>query len=331
MDLIISKELTEEDFKYFTSLFEFNISIWYPFSSYLTANSIISTHKGGFDPNGYFTKKKTIWKLINNENRILGFSVATEKRGGSVKFGPTIVVKDYRNQGIGSFFRFLLENYYRDLGCRKAYLTTNASNTTVISYLIKLGYKIELHLKQHYTKKDDEIVLSKFLASETTINQIISTKLIIKNKHFDKLVIDYLLKYYDEIDEAFFENIEKTISNEFVKSEQSFIEKQKLKFDFTEDNFFAIVSPKRGGCVKISPLVLSGNKETDSKNIRNLLSSFDTLLYHKFYTFIPIERNYDRELLESCGFEIEGMFSKPYRSNIDMFIISFFMKGQSNE
>lgn len=330
MNLRITTDLTEEDFNYFITLFEFNVSTWYPYSSQLTANSIISIHKKGIDPNGYFTKRKSIWKLINDENIILGFSVATEKRGGSVKFGPTMVVKDYRNQGIGSQFRLLLEDHYRKLGYRKVYLTTNSSNTAVLSYLMKLGYKIELHLKQHYTIKDDEIVLSKFLNADINFEQIKNEK-VINNSSFNKLVIDYLLKYYDEVDEDFFNNLERTISCEFIKTEQSFIDKQKIKFDFTEDEFFAIVSPKRGGCIKICPLVFSGDRNNDTKNIKKLLNSFDTNQYHKFYTFVPIEKNYDRKLLEFCGFKIEGVFRKPYKKDVDMFIISFLVKGLDNE
>lgn len=328
--MTITSNLTEKDFEYFIKLFEFNISTLYPFSSKLTAKSIIETHKTGFDPNGYFTKFKTLWKLVSEDGLTLGFSVVTEKRGGSVKFGPSIVVKDYRHQGYGSVLRTLLEDHYRELGYRKSYLTTNATNTNAFSYLLKIGYKIELHLKQHYTKADDEIVLSKFLNENQDFKYSkpeLSKEII---NDFGEYVTEYLAENYEEIDNTFYNNLTKSISSEFIKTEESFIKKNKIKFEFKEDNFFAITSPKRGGCIKISPLVLSGSETNDLKNIEKIVSFFQSSLYHKFYTFIPVNRVYDRKILEKYGFIIEGVFREPYKKGVDMFIVSLF-KIKNNE
>jgi RimJ/RimL family protein N-acetyltransferase len=319
-ELSISYELTEKDFNLFIGLFEINISTYYPFSSDRTAKAIVEIHKKGIDLNGYFTKKKTIWKLIDEDNNVLGFSVATEKRGGSVKIGPTAIVYDFRRQGYGSKFKECLENYYKNKGYRKIYLTTNTKNEAVHSYLTKIGYKTELHLMKHYTTDSNEFVLSKFLNEKfISDNTIISDENI---KKFGKNVVDYLVQYYDEIDNTFFVNLDNSISSNFDKDENSFISKKKLKFDFREDNFFAITSPKRGGCVKICPLILSGNNEKDKENILKIIKVFDSKQFHKFYTFIPIDCVNDRKLLVNCNFKVEGMFSSPYKDGIDMLMVS---------
>jgi hypothetical protein len=230
-------------------------------------------------------------------------------------------VEGFRSQGYGSKFKECLENCYKEQGYRKIYLTTNTKNKAVHSYLTKIGYKTELHLKKHYTKDSDEFVLSKFLDKQSLPKgtaQISDDNI----KKFSKPVIDYLVKYYDDIDDTFFSNLEKSISTDFEKDENSFISKKKLKFDFREDKFFAITSPKRGGCVKISPLILSGNIEQDRTNIFKVIDLFPLNHYHKFYTFVPLDCVNDRKILESFGFEVEGEFSAPYKSGVDMLMVS---------
>lgn len=147
MNLKISNTLTSSDFESFKALFQESITPLYPNSSEKSANSIIQKHQLGIDPDGYFTIKKTIWKGINDNNEVVAFTVISEKRGGSIKFGPTIVNKAKRGTGIGSSFRSLVESEYSSRGFRKSYSTTNLSNLAAILYILKIGYKIELHLK----------------------------------------------------------------------------------------------------------------------------------------------------------------------------------------
>ncbi|MDR2652368.1 MAG: hypothetical protein LBC68_08670 [Prevotellaceae bacterium] len=185
-----------------------------------TAESIIEKHKLGVDNNGYFTKKKTIWKGLDESNNIVAFTVVSEKRGGSIKFGPTIVDKTKIRQGIGSNFRLLVENYYQNLGYRKAYSTTNIKNYPAIYYILKIGYKIELHLQKHYSKYSDELVLSKML-NPTCRNEKIS-----QIQNISKYIANYMTTYYDEIDDAFFENINKTATTNHSFTEDCFVEKK---------------------------------------------------------------------------------------------------------
>lgn len=97
----VSAELNGQDFELFRSLHAESISHLYPYSSALTAESFIRQHQDRIDRSGYFTLRKTIWKAVY-KNCSAAFTVVTEKRGGSIKFGPTMVVPCFRNQGVGS-------------------------------------------------------------------------------------------------------------------------------------------------------------------------------------------------------------------------------------
>jgi GNAT superfamily N-acetyltransferase len=146
----ISENLTENDLDLFKNIHSATIGQLYPYSTLLTAESLIIKHKLGVDPNGYFTLKKTIWKAVGQDNQVLAFTVITEKRGGSIKSGPMLVLPRYREQGVASGFIVRVEEEYTSRGYRKAYLTGNVKSKATFFAAINAGYKIEIHLKDHY-------------------------------------------------------------------------------------------------------------------------------------------------------------------------------------
>lgn len=322
MNLRISNILTSSDFESFKALFQESITPLYPNSTEKSANSIIEKHKLGIDPDGYFTIRKTLWKGISNEDETIAFSVISEKRGGSIKFGPTIVNKSKRGKGIGASFRSLIENEYSSRGFRKSYSTTNLTNLPAILYILKIGYKIELHLKNHYSKNADELVLSKSIGESNSSLNSSTTDL----PDVPEFVANYMLKYYDGIDKLFFYNIEKTLTDRFDLSEDFFINKQKHKFLDNTKNLYAIVTPKRGGCAKISPLILNADSSVNNDFIKSLLEQYQDTEIHKFYTFIPIGRTNEIEILKSNGFYAEGIISEPYKIGVDLIILSYFKR-----
>lgn len=319
MSLKISNNLTTNDLESFKTLFEESISPLYPNSTLKTAESIIQKHLLGTDPNGYFTKRKTIWKGILENNELVAFTVISEKRGGSIKFGPTMVSKSCRGKGIGSSFRRLVEEEYSSKEYRKAYSTTNLYNLPAILYILKIGYKIELHLKSHYSKIDDELVLSKNIDKQKNTTFKYSAQV----KNVPDFIVDYMQKYYEEIDEVFFQNIEKTITEKFDFTEDFFIAKRKHKFQIDNEKQYAIVTPKRGGCAKISPLILSTNSLKNSEFIQLIIKHYDESSIHKFYTFIPLDRLDEIEVLKNNGFFIEGIITEPYKNGVDLIMLSF--------
>jgi GNAT superfamily N-acetyltransferase len=317
MKITISKTLTDTDFQKFKDFFSETIMYLYPNSTLKTAESIIEKHKLGFDNKGYFTKCKTIWKGLDEFGNIVAFTVISEKRGGSIKFGPTMVDKEKRKQGIGSTFRLLVENYYQDLGYRKAYSTTDVKNYAGVYYILKIGYKVELHLQTHYSKSSDELILSKMLNSACRKE----TRSIIQNA--PQYITDYMERYYDDIDERFFDNINKTTTTHHSFTEDCYVNKKKYVFRDDLKELYAVVSPKRGGCIKVAPLILSSDEKNNIAFVQNIIENFKNAPIHKLYTFVPVERYSDVVLLKKIGFYTEGIISEPYKKNIDLIMLSY--------
>jgi RimJ/RimL family protein N-acetyltransferase len=323
MKISVSNSLENTDFELFVKWFESNISHIYPYSTSLTAESIVKKHIKGFDEDGYFTKRKTIWKGVDEASEPMAFTVVSEKRGGSIKFGPTIVSKNERGKGVGSIFRKNVEEYYSSVGYRKAYSTTNLDNLPAIRYILKIGYKIELHLRNHYTFGKDELVLSKSIGSG-------SIPLIPNIAAYDGVppfLMNYLNAYYTEIDATFFDNLNRAVTNNKIKDEEFFIQKKKYLHQSVVDGQYAIVTPKRGGCAKVFPLILGKKTEKAKKFIFELLDKFDSFEIHKFYTFVPLNELENISSLQSIGFEIEGIISSPYKVGINLLVLSLFKKN----
>ena len=323
---VVSCDLTEKDINRFINLFVDNISVFYPCSTDLTAKAIVEVHKLNYDPKGYFTKRKKIWKALAVDGSVLGFTVVTEKRGGSIKFGPTIVEEKFRSQGIGSSLRLMLEDIYSNLGYRKSYSTTNTKNIPAIFYLTKIGYVIEAFLKDHYEMGSNEIVLAKKLSPNKiciSVPQEEFKQFLSSNLGTDINILDKLSNYYDELDKSFLENITKCLTNQLDTSENFFINKSKVIFT-VENKCLAVTSPKRVGCVKASPIIFSESEEKNRRLINDIILFYEQN-YHKIYTLIPLELTKNIKLLKYLGFNIEGIINEPYKKDVDMIVMSYFI------
>lgn len=323
----ISNILSDSDLALFLSLFESEINARYPFSSRMTALAFKESHLTMRESFGYFSLAKKIWKGIDSNGHALGFTVATEKRGGSVKFGPTLILSGKRNLGIGSQLRRLVEDIYQANGFRKAYSTTNLSNRAGLMYLLKIGYKVELHLQNHFEIGKDELVLSRFLKSSqpkpisqtTTSSDSMPADLTFEERRmWSDIENDF------DIDATYVNSIRNNLREELCFTEGAFKNKLGKLFVSPCRNCIALAIPKRGGCVKLFPIVLSGSSNVDTGLITDVCRYSGSAI-HKLYTLVPARRTGKIRMLKAIGFFAEGLIREPYKRGVDVIHMSFML------
>lgn len=298
---------------------------------------ILLSYFKGYDPFGYFTLRKTIW-VLEYEGKMSGFVVATEKRGGSVKFGPTIIEPAYQGRGFGLKLWQEVEEHYAALGKRKVYGTWPAKRIDVLRFATKAGWKLEALLREHYRPKQDEYVSGKMLQPSQPFGQPSfrqpparsqwEGEVSLLKPNQEKAVADFLLSYlplyYDDIDAVFVRSViaahKRFGQGLHLKGKRVFVATQK---DRTIGGI-AIATPKRGGSVKVGPLVLSPYIDivkVVQKFIATIKRYFFQMKIRKLYTITPIYESQVIWTFRSLGFEPEGLLREPYKAGVDMVVL----------
>lgn len=289
---------------------------------------IIESHNKGEDPYGYFTKKKKVYTLLENDE-IIGFTTTTWKRGGSVKYGPTMLKEEVQGKGRGPKLRKLIDSRLRSEGVRKAYSTIPDDAPNPFKYLIRSNYEIEAHLKNQYHCDHNELVFGKML-NISQPKPIIAPErenvddlgFEIGSSEFDD-ICDYVVKradkWYDEIDPTFVESV---IEAEDRGLQSSFSKKGKRVYIghiAGEIRCLSIATLKRGGGVKLSPVfsdVRGDGFHSYWKHVEDDIMDIDEV--RKLYTHVPI---LDKEMVSffrEWGFIPEGIIKEPYKNGVDM-------------
>ena len=113
------------------------------------AANILRSEGLGYDPNGILTVCKEVLAVENTDHGLIGFTTFTHKLGGSVKTGPTVLLRRKRKLGWGSAVRRAIAEKAKTEKVRKLYCTCPDWDMPVVSYLLRAGYKIEAHLASH--------------------------------------------------------------------------------------------------------------------------------------------------------------------------------------
>jgi RimJ/RimL family protein N-acetyltransferase len=315
---------TGPDADQFRELYELYVRPNYPETDDYV-NFVLNVHQKGADEFGYFTKKKTIWTL-SETNKSIGYTVVTEKRGGCIKFGPTVIVPDRRGDGYGTAFRLLVEKQYPQ--ARKAYNTLPDDNLAALKYVLKAGYQIEAHLREQYRVGAGELVVGKLLDSPTTPPLLPNRPMIrgrvyvTSGRDLDQATLqqattDLLSDYYSALDPGFVSGLIKGMQGPFSlsrKSKQVFLA---IRADHPVG--LLIVTPKRGGAVKCAPLIVRGD---DEESFRLLLDAADQAFpdrpNRRFYLQLPLYSPVLIALARTLGYEIEGVLREPYRRGVDL-------------
>jgi predicted transcriptional regulator len=299
------------------------------------AENIVNVSKLDEDPNGYFTFRKILYAIKINLN-LIGFIVITEKRGNCIKTGPSILLNEYRNLGIGPFIRAKIEEVYKVKGFRKIYCTCNSKDSSVINYLLKSNMRIEAHLFNQYSKEGSELIFGKLLVKHPKCNlklirsqsksTIISEFTAYDTLEMTDFLSEHFSKSYFNIDNKF---IKRLLENAQRSNEKSaYSSKPKSIFisrtSYGSIKIVSICSPKRGGSVKLNFISETINSESVKNNLSYVVNYYKTSKT-KIFTTIPTSDLKLLQLLEEFGFQKEGLLIEPYQNGVDMFFLSYFI------
>jgi predicted transcriptional regulator len=322
--LSVSPLADKSEEELFAELYKLYVVANYPDSEDYV-DFVVRIHRSDHDRFGYFTKRKTIWTLAK-EGKPIGFTVVTEKRGGSIKFGPTVIVPVERGRGVGTAFRLMVEKQYPE--ARKSYNTLPDDNLAALRYVIRAGYRVEAHLSEQYRRRSGELVVGKMLNPPSAfprlmIGEVIGGDLSIVDGRdlapdvFDRCVTNLLRHYYSEVDSGFVTGLINAMAGQ-----GSLATKYKRVFFAMRGNTaagIAIVTPKRGGALKCSPLMTSGE---DRECMRSLLDAVEKPFadrgIRKIYIHVPLLAAWMLDTALSLGFIPEGILREPYHPGIDV-------------
>lgn len=297
------------------------------------ANCILKTNRRGFDPHGIFTEKKYVLAIINEHNTLVGFTTVTFKFGGSIKTGPTILLTRYRGRGIGSAVRMALDTYAESHKARKLYCTSPDTDFSVISYLLRAGYRIEAHLQQQYTKRNGELVFGKKLGHAVKHSTPIPSRIKragcvqVIAKTLDKTLLTAFREMFSrdwlEITD---ERAKAIVQAGISETQKSYEEKPvRLVGARTEDGVwlsFILLIPKRGGAIKAIFLTSTAHELTNTRMIQEAERYGSVLNKRKIYFCHPAQDTLIVSLLKDMGYFCEGLLNGPYRPNVDVLILS---------
>jgi RimJ/RimL family protein N-acetyltransferase len=281
------------------------------------------------DENGFFTVKKELW-VFELGKVVVGFYCLNFKRGGSVKLGPMIVGPEFRGAGVGkAMMEDLLERVQNE---RKVYATTNENNLAINNLLDRHAFQREGIYPDHYKRGQNEIIWglviqqdiplysSQSLCVTTTSTKKVKVRDFIESKDRAYLneVSQKLLEWHDDLGDDFVQ----AIINAWQRGRASnvnFQDKSKwILIAESEKGYegLAIVSPKRGGPVKLYPLI--GTREGQRSLIAEVIMRSQKIGSHKLYGFCSYNDQPQRETFKLYGFKERGLLIQPYKPGTQM-------------
>lgn len=332
-ELSVEPLVREADIAMFRENFVLHVLPNYPESEDYP-DFVTNIHFEGEDVFGYFTKAKKVW-VFKRGDAVVGFTVVSEKRGGSIKFGPTIILPEWRGRGYGAPFRLLAEQQYPH--ARKCYNTLPDNNLAALRYVLRAGYQIEAHLMEQYRRGSGEIVVGKLLVPQSAAPDLppepitrsgrlnIRDATSIKAGELTPLLQELLGDYYDEVNEGYVQGLVKAMTSSFSLSHKS----KRMFLAQRGDHPVGVViaTPKRGGALKCSPLVVKGD---DDECLVALLDScaraFPERPFHKMYCHLPLLSLSLIRAAKRQGFCVEGVLREPYKTGIDMIALGRISK-----
>ncbi len=334
------RELRDSEAPEFSQMAMDYIGMWYDEIDKSFVDRILESHEQRRDRYGYFTLKKRVYTLLH-EGEVAGYTVVTWKRGGSAKFGPTLLKPDFQGKGLGPRFRMALDEFLKSGGARKSYSTIPDAHSAAIRYLLKSKHTVEAHLRRHYTSKHNDLVFGRILdrpgvkATKGPTRRSSGTRLSVSDnieryENFRDFILETMPAWYDGIDESFAESV---YSAQGRYSPTDLSKKGKKVFLGNEgDEIFVtlICSIKRGGAVKLSPLLTKVDAKSSEVVLEAAESHFLSLpRVRKLYSLVPSLDSDLVGLFTGKGYQAEGLLREPYKPGVDM-VVYALMKQEAS-
>lgn len=317
-------KLKDEDVHFFARLVRQDVSRFYPETEDSYALRLAEVSFLGKDPFGLFSLRKTIWSLAV-AGRTAGFFAATEKRGGSVKFGPVVLLEDFRGKGLGKWALDKLSHYYGTMGSRKAYLTVPAIHERGIRFARKCGFLQEAQLRLHYSPRYDEVVfgmmvegIAERLTAQGDRRQVSigSTE----DLQLNEFILRECGKSYDELDEEFTSSLASATARGPLYDYSKKVRKLFSEWDDGGPIAILVSSPKRGGAVKLGPVCGS------SDSVERLAIQTEHLYFgagrRKICALLAADQPALSDTFLRLGYTSEGRLREPFKVGVDMLVLS---------
>lgn len=319
-----------EDREDFLSLLLEHLPLYYEDVDASFGQSIVTTHLLGYDPVGHFTKTKTIYKVTYDDLRI-GYTVVTEKRGGSIKIGPTVLYEGWRGLGIGTHLRSIISREYAARHFRKAYSTVADNKIDSFRYLVKSSYSVEAHLRYHYSAGHGELVFGQLLGP-SSFGRLAEPRMeTVGRVHIDHQtdgrraqVQDFLLRGMADA----FSGVDSSFVQDLFRAEQRgqerFADKGKTVFvarAMERICGIAITTSKRGGATKVSPLLASA-PAVAAALMEDVYHHYQQHGGRKVFVIVPYHHLWLIRALTQGGYTCEGLLREPYKRGVDMRVMS---------
>jgi predicted transcriptional regulator len=293
----------------------------------------LQVHEAGVDPFGFFTRSKEVLSIENERQQHIGFTTLTEKRGGAVKTGPTILAASSRGRGYGAAVRRAIEERVSASGARKLYCSAPDVAPDVLSYLLRSGMRVEAHLERHYTERHGEFILGKVLRRETRV----VVGLVRRTRGAGILADPRSLSRVDLVEQmrtmfaATWFPVDKAFMTKLVASALSAraIEPKPKSMvaaaSLDECVAAVLLVEKRGGSSKALLLRATDHAPTLRLVIAAAESEAQATSRRKLYFLHPVEDSAAVHLLRSLGYLPEGVLREPYVPEQDVLVLSKFI------
>ena len=237
------------------------------------------------------------------------------------------------------------------MGARKMYVTAPLNNApTAVLDFQKLHLKMEALLSRHYHIKSSERVCGKFLedsrgvesstpsrlelslANNTSANasiEINNLQTELPLSLLSNFIRTNMSHYYDDIDDDFV----RALVHGTEESPKVYEKKAKILLTIVHDTTklagVAALTPKRGGSLKISPLIID-HKVVCKKVLGDLLDMImlqaRRMSRRKITIILPVSCIAMIDVILAHGYVSEGILREPYKRSVDMVVLSKFLQ-----